>query len=174
MILDKKIQKKLVKNKFYFNPNIVKQSKKEYYIVISKSTPGGEGWWEIFWFDGTYKGFTDEIGKRVKNFDIDNEVEMYLPFRGEYDCPESIIGLIRDAKWKQRALEKLLNDLQENKMKKKKITKKYIKNELCDFLKDKMDVGDASEISDVLAAKDDSIVIKCINGEQIKLVIKVN
>lgn len=179
MLLDKKIQDILEKNEFNFDEEISEQDN-ERYIEINQSTPEGEDWWETIWFDGTYEGFTNAVEKRVLNFDIDEEVEIWIPNRGEGGCPDSIIDLVHDAEWKQDTLKKLLDDLQGNNKEPKEITKESVENELYDFFNNRMTTGDAPEIEEVrrfdgyLATNDNGIVINCIDGKQIRLTIQVD
>lgn len=179
MVLDKKIQDVLEKNEFNFDEEISEHDNGKY-IEINQGTPEGEDWWETIWFDGTYEGFTNAVEERVLNFDIDEEVEIWIPNRGNGGCPNSIMDLVHDAEWKQKTLEKLLDDLQENEKEVKIITKESVENELYDFFNDKMETGGAPEIervgcySDMYVAGDSGIVIDCVGGKQIRLIIQVD
>lgn len=179
MLLNKKIQDILEKNEFNFDREISEQDNGKY-IEINQSTPEGEDWWETLWFDGTYEGFTNAVEKRVLNFDIDEEVEIWIQSRGKGGCPNSIMDLIHDAEWKQKALKKLLDDLQENEKEEKVITRQSVENELYDFFNDKMETGDAPEIKRVgrypeeYITTDSGIVIDCAGERQIRLIIQVN
>lgn len=178
MLLNEKIQEVLEKNNFSCNGEIIEQGN-EKYIEINQRTPEGEDWWETIWFDGTYEGFTNAIEERVFNFDIDDEAEVWIPSRGKGSCPNSIMDLVHDAEWKQKTLEKLLDDLQGNEKESKEITKDSVEDALFDFFNDRMETGDAPEIEDVkrfdgyLATNDNGIVIDCIGGKQIRLIIQV-
>lgn len=179
MLLDEKIQDVLEKNNFSCNGEINEEDN-EKYIEINQRTPEGEDWWETICFDGTYDGFTDAIEERIFNFDIDDEVEVWIPSRGRGDCPNSIMDLIHDAEWKQKTLEELLNDLQGNEKESRVITKESVEDTLFDFFNDKMGTGDAPEIEDVkrfdgyLTTNDNGIVIDCVDGKQIRLIIQVD
>lgn len=179
MVLDKKIQDILEKNEFNFDEEISEQDNGKY-IEINQSAPEGEDWWETIWFDGTYEGFVNAVEKRVLNFDVDEEVEIWITNRGKGGCPDSIIDLVHDAEWKQKTLENLLDDLQENKKEEKEITKGSVENELYDFFNDKMETGDAPEIErvgrypDMYVTGDNGIVIDCIGEKQIRLIIQVD
>ena len=95
-------------------------------------------------------------------------------------APNSIMDLVHDAEWKQKTLEKLLDDLQENEKEVKIITKESVENELYDFFNDKMETGGAPEIervgcySDMYVTGDSGIVIDCVGGKQIRLIIQVD
>lgn len=179
MLLDKKIQDILEKNEFNFDEEISEQDNGKY-IEINQGTPEGEDWHEIIWFDGTYEGFVNAVEERVLNFDIDEEVEIWIPSRGKGGCPDSIVDLVHDAKWKQKALENLLDDLQENEKEEKVITKESVENNLYDFFNDKMEIGEAPEIErvgcypDMYVTGDNGIVIDCVGGKQIRLIIQVD
>lgn len=179
MLLDKKIQDILEKNEFNFDEEISEQDNRKY-IGINQSTPEGEDWWETIWFDGTYEGFVNAIEERVLNFDIDDEVEVWIPSIGKGGCPNSIMDLVHDAEWKQKTLENLLDDLQENEEIEKEITRQSVENELFDFFNDKMKTGDAPEIKRVgrypeeYITIDSGIVIDCKGGKQIRLIIQVD
>lgn len=177
MVLDKKIQDILEKNEFNFDEKISEQDNGKY-IEINQSTPEGEDWWETIWFDGTYEGFTNAVEERVLNFDVDEEVEIWISSRGKGGCPNSIMDLVHDAEWKQKTLEKLLDDLQEKEEEIKVITKESVENDLYDFFNDKMKTGDAPEIEGVWRQYDPAngkiITIDCVGGKQIRLIIQVD
>ena len=177
MLLDKKIQDILEKNEFNFNEEISEQDNGKY-IEINQSTPKGEDWYETIWFDGTYKGFTNAVEERVLNFDIDEEVEIWIPGRGKGGCPDSIMDLVHDAEWKQKTLENLLDDLQGNEKEGKVITKESVENDLYDFFNDKMETGDAPEIEGVWKQYDPAngniIAIDCVCVKQLRLIIQVD
>ena len=82
MILPEEIVDILENNGFSCNGKISKQSG-EYYVEISQGTPLGEDWSEIIWFDGSKEGFVEAVRKRANGFDVDEEVEVYIPCRGE-------------------------------------------------------------------------------------------
>lgn len=179
MLLDEKIQNILEKNDFSCDGKINEQSNGKY-VEIHQSTPEGEDWWESIWFDGTYEGFTNAVKDRVLNFDVDEEVEVWIPYRGDGSCPSSITDLLHDEEWKKKTLQKLLDDLQGVEEEEKEITKESVENELFDFFNDKMETGDAPDIEEVrrfkgvLATNDNGIVIDCVGGKQIRLIIQVN
>lgn len=82
---------------FSCNGKISKQSG-EYYVEIFQGTPLGEDWNETIWFDGSKESFIEAVRKRANGFDVDEEVEVYIPCRGENGCPSSIEALVEDAK----------------------------------------------------------------------------
>ena len=111
MILPEEIVDILENNGFSCNGKISKQSG-EYYVEISQGTPLGADWSEIIWFDGSKEGFVEAVRKRANGFDVDEEVEVYIPCRGENGCPSSIEDLVNDAKWKKEQIEKLADALE--------------------------------------------------------------
>nr|DAI69458.1 MAG TPA: hypothetical protein [Caudoviricetes sp.] len=99
-----------------FNYNEVTEQDGKYYIELNNNTPLGEDWWLTVWFDGTDKSFVDAIEEITTNFDIDEEVEIWIPLRGKNGVPSSISALVQDAEWKLEQLESLLSDLQRGKV----------------------------------------------------------
>ena len=111
MELSKKILDILEDNGFSCE-KITEQDKK-YYIEINQNTPAGEDWWTTIWFDGTSAGFIDSLEEIVSDFDVDEEVEIWIPSRGKNGVPNSIETLVEDAKWKLKQLEDLMINLKE-------------------------------------------------------------
>lgn len=98
-----------------FNYNEVTEQDGKYYIELNNNTPLGEDWWFTVWFDGTDKSFVDAVEEITTNFDIDEEVEIWIPLRWKNGVPSSISALVQDAEWKLEQLESLLSDLQRGK-----------------------------------------------------------
>ena len=80
-------------------------------VELNQSTPLGEDWWVVIFFDGTNNGFFQEFYKYACNFDIDEEVEVYVVNRGKNGIPNSVVDLVEDAKWKQKTLEVTADEL---------------------------------------------------------------
>lgn len=80
-------------------------------VELNQSTPLGEDWWVVIFFDGTNNGFIQEFYHYAYNFDIDEEVEIFVQGRGRNGIPNSIIDLVEDAKWKQKTLEETADEL---------------------------------------------------------------
>lgn len=99
-----------------FNYNEATEQDGKYYIELNNNTPLGEDWWLTVWFDGTDKSFVDAVEEITTNFDIDEEVEIWIPLRGKNGVPSSISALVQDAEWKLEQLESLLSDLQRGKV----------------------------------------------------------
>lgn len=111
MVLPEEITDILQDNGFYCNGKICKQNR-EYYVEIFQGTPLGEDWIETVWFDGSKEGFIEAIRNRANDFDVDEEVEIWIPGRGKNGCPSSIEALVEDAKWKKEQIEKLADALE--------------------------------------------------------------
>ena len=99
-----------------FNYNEIEEQNGKYYIELNNDTPEGEDWWVTIWFDGTDKSFVEAVEEITTNFDIDEEVEIWIPSRGQNGVPSSISALIHDAEWKLEQLESLVCDLQRGKV----------------------------------------------------------
>ena len=82
-----------------------------YCAELNQSTPEGEDWCENVIFDGTDSDFIGEIRNRAYYFDVDEEVEQWIPCRGEGGCPSSILALVEDAQWKEKKLSDLSSKL---------------------------------------------------------------
>lgn len=111
MKLNDKILVVLNNNDFY--PQEVTEQNGEYYVEINCGTPAGEDWWETIWFDGTSESFIEAVKERYLNFDVDEEVEVWIGSRGENGVPSSIRALVEDAEWKEKKLETLSDALGE-------------------------------------------------------------
>lgn len=96
----------IVKNEGFSCDGKISKQNKDYYVEIFQGTPLGEDWFEIIWFDGSKEGFVEAVRKRAKGFDVDEEVEVYIPCRGENGCPSSIEDLVNDAKWNMEQMWK--------------------------------------------------------------------
>lgn len=109
----KKFKKDIVKiledNDFVIG-EITKQSN-GIYVDLNQSTPLGEDWWITISFDGTNNGFIQEFHNYAYNFDIDEEVEIFVQNRGKNGIPDSIVDLVEDAQWKQKTLEETADKL---------------------------------------------------------------
>lgn len=102
----------LENNNFSCDGEITEQDGK-YYVEINQSTPEGEDWWEIIWFDGTKDSFTKAVSDRTNDFDVYEESEVYIENRGTKGIPNSIKDLIEDAEWKKEILKALSKALQD-------------------------------------------------------------
>lgn len=109
MELNKEIIEILDSHGFSFDS--IEEQDNEYYIEMNNGTPAGEDWWTTIWFDGTNAGFIDSLEEVVNDFDVNEEVEIWIPGRGQNGVPNSIEVLLEDAKWKLKQLEELLIDL---------------------------------------------------------------
>lgn len=110
----KKFDEKILNtlDSFDFVYDEVEEQDGEFYLEINQSTPEGEDWWETIWFDGTSESFVEAVRNRADNFDVDEEVEVWIEGRGKNGVPESIRALVEDAEWKENILEELANALE--------------------------------------------------------------
>lgn len=87
-----------------------------YSVRLYQSTPAGEDWGLIIWFDGSDNGFIYAFRKYSESFDVDKEVEFWVESRGENGIPSSvrkITEILNDAEWKKEQLGLLLKDLED-------------------------------------------------------------
>ena len=84
-----------------------------YSVKLYQSTPAGEDWHVIIWFNGSDNGFINSFRKYVEDFDVDEEAEIYIESRGKHGVPSSISVLVKDAEWKKEKLGLLLKDLED-------------------------------------------------------------
>lgn len=97
---------------FSVNENGYNETDKEWDIELNQRTPAGEDWWFGFSFKDP-----NELAKKVLDyyvdFDVDEEVEIWIEGRGTNGIPSSIQTLVDDAKWKEEQLSKLNDELEE-------------------------------------------------------------
>ena len=79
-------------------------------IEFGQYTPCGEDWYERLDWSSAEK-FVEDLRRRVNDFDIDEEVEIWIPMRGKRGVPEKITDLIEDATWKLEKLEAVFKEL---------------------------------------------------------------
>lgn len=105
----------------WFDCSEIYEQDGEFYVEVGQFTPAGEDWLETIWFDGTDADFVKALRNRIENFNIDEEVEKWIPSRGKNGVPEKISDLIKDAEWKLEELRDLCYELEsvilENKIK---------------------------------------------------------
>lgn len=75
-----------------------------YYIELSQYTPLGEDWYVVVWFDGTDEDFIDQFDRIYQNFDVDEELEVFMECRGKNGVPTSARELLEDQEWKNNCL----------------------------------------------------------------------
>ena len=78
---------------------------------LQQFTPLGEDWFVEFEHDNNAETFINNLKEYVYNFDIDEEVEPYIEMRGKRGVPSSISDLLKDARWKQKILKRLLAEI---------------------------------------------------------------
>lgn len=111
MQLQKKLAQVLEANGWSFDQP--QKQGKDYYLEINHETPAGEDWWETIWYDGTIEGFDISVYNRFMEFDVDEDVEMWVERRGKNGVPNSIRTLVENAEYKEEALKKLSDALGE-------------------------------------------------------------
>lgn len=109
--LSEKIIDVVENNNFYIDK--VQKQNNDYYVEINQYTPAGEDWWETIWFDGTDDGFIKAVRERYRDFDVYDEAEIWIDYRGKNGVPSSIRELIEDAEWKAIKLGELADGLDE-------------------------------------------------------------
>ena len=115
MELSERIIEVLEKNEF--NVGEITEQDKEFYLEFGQSTPEGEDWWEILWFDGTEEGFIKAFTDRANSFDVDEEAEVWIEARGRVNgVPDSIRDLIDDAEWKKETLLQTVRELNDEEL----------------------------------------------------------
>lgn len=114
MELSEKIIDIIEKQNFSCNGEITKQGD-DYYVEIGQYSPAGNDWWEVIRFDGTglcLEGFIKAVRQRALDFDINDEMRLWIPLMGEKGVPEDAEVLLEDAKWKKQALLDLSDALE--------------------------------------------------------------
>lgn len=105
--------KKIIENcGFTIQDENVAYTRNETGWEIQQYTPEGEDWFVDIIVNNDVNKLIDEISSYAENFDIDEEVELYVDMRGQRGIPSSISALVEDAKWKKDQLTNLANELQ--------------------------------------------------------------
>lgn len=78
----------LEKNDFNLYGDIEEQNGM-FYLEFGQPTPEEEDWIETIWFNGTLESFADSLERRALTFDVDDEVEVYIPCRNSCVYEES-------------------------------------------------------------------------------------
>ena len=87
-----------------FNIGEISEQDGSYYIELSQYTPLGEDWYVVVWFDGTDEDFIDQFDQIYQNFDVDEELEIFMECRGKNGVPTSVRDLLEDQEWKNNCL----------------------------------------------------------------------
>lgn len=85
----------------------------DYYTELETYSPLGEDFIFTVWHNGTSKGFINAFGRESLNFDVDEHVEVLIPYRGKNGVPESIRALVEDAEDIQAILSRTEKELWE-------------------------------------------------------------
>lgn len=112
--LPKKVQTVLEKYGFvHRNDWEVDKQDNDCFVELNQDTPAGEDWWVTIWFDGTTDGFIRAVKNYYIGFDIDEEAEIFIEYRGRNGVPSSIMTIVHDQEWKEKTLEQLSDALLE-------------------------------------------------------------
>ena len=76
------------------------------FIELERYTPSGEDWIIDLYFDGTTKDFWKKVDECYKDFDIEEDVALWLPGAGKNGVPDAR-GLVENAEWKVEQLKLL-------------------------------------------------------------------
>ena len=87
-----------------FNIGEITEQGGSYYIELSQYTPLGEDWYVVVWFNGTDEDFIDQFDQIYQNFDVDEELEVFMECRGKNGVPTSVRELLEDQEWKNNCL----------------------------------------------------------------------
>lgn len=87
-----------------FNIGEITEQNGSYYIELSQYTPLGEDWYVVVWYDGTDEDFIDQFDQIYQNFDVDEELEIFMECRGKNGVPTSVRDLLEDQEWKNTCL----------------------------------------------------------------------
>ena len=104
-----KITKVLEEKEFSISSNSIQDN--EYVIEFGQYTPEGEDWFVYLFYDGSYNNFKEKLTEYSENFDVNEEVELWVENRGRNGVPNSIKDLVEDAEWKQQQLKELSESL---------------------------------------------------------------
>lgn len=103
--------KKIIENKGFEISDTDFGIEKEPGWELQQYTPLGEDWYVSFQHSNNIDTFINSLKSYTYNFDIDEEVELYVEMRGKHGIPSSISALLEDAKWKKETLEDLLAEI---------------------------------------------------------------
>ena len=65
-----------------------------------------------FGFDGTVEDFVKQFSKCADNYNVDEEVELYVGMRGKNGVPETVRGLLDDCQEAKDTLMEIADKLQ--------------------------------------------------------------
>lgn len=112
-VLRKDVDKIFDKNGFYVNSvEIIDDPRlsERYIIEINGDNPYGEDWYEEIIFDGYLQGLKDSLLVLYTNFDINEDVKLWINSAGKNGVPD-VEGLVKNAKFKENKLWELYNDI---------------------------------------------------------------
>jgi hypothetical protein len=112
-VLRNNVEKIFERNGFYVNSieHIDDPRLSERYILeINGDNPYGEDWYEEIIFDGYLQGLKDSMWILYTNFDINEDVKLWINSAGKNGVPD-VEGLVKNAQYKDNKLRKLYDDL---------------------------------------------------------------
>ena len=62
-------------------------------------------------FDGTAEDFVRKFSEAAENYDVDDEVEIYVPMRGQRGVPSHVMDIVDDCKEAKNTLMKISEEL---------------------------------------------------------------
>ena len=112
-VLRKDVDKIFERNGFYVHSVEViddPRLSERYIIEINGDNPYGEDWYEEIIFDGYLQGLKDSLWVLYTNFDINEDVKLWIDSAGKNGVPD-VEGLVKNAKFKDNKLRELYDDL---------------------------------------------------------------
>ena len=112
-VLRKDVDKIFERNGFYVHIVEVIDDpmlSERYIIEINGDNPYGEDWYEEIIFDGYLQGLKDSLWVLYTNFDINEDVKLWIDSAGKNGVPD-VEGLVKNAKFKDNKLRELYDDL---------------------------------------------------------------
>lgn len=91
----------------FVNAGTYEQGGEMYTEIELCPTPTGGDFLALVWHDNTAAGFAKGLKDFVRGYNVDDEVEMYVPMRGKGGCPSSIQALVDEMKWRKKSVRKL-------------------------------------------------------------------
>lgn len=81
---------------------------------LRQYTPAGEDWIVELEVNNDVNTLITSLKEYVDNFDVDEEVAIFIEMRGTHGVPCSIRTLLEDAEWKEEILQNLLKDIEKS------------------------------------------------------------
>lgn len=81
---------------------------------LRQYTLAGEDWIVELEVNNDVNTLITSLKEYVDNFDVDEEVAIFIEMRGTHGVPSSIRTLLEDAEWKYETLKNLLKDVEKS------------------------------------------------------------